>query len=97
VRLGAASLSAQAADRLDALGASLEEHLGARAAARHAGAGLSRRELEVMRLVADGLTNREIAARLTVSVRTVEGHLYRAGHKLGVSERAGLADPLGVE
>jgi DNA-binding NarL/FixJ family response regulator len=30
-------------------------------------------------------------------VRTVEGHLYRAGHKLGVSERTALADVLGVE
>ena len=38
-----------------------------------------------------------IAARLTVSVRTVEGHLYRAGLKLGVSERTALADVLGVE
>ncbi len=32
-----------------------------------------------------------------MSVRTVEGHLYRAGLKLGVSERTALADVLGVE
>ena len=38
-----------------------------------------------------------IAERLTVSVRTVEGHLYRAGLKLGVSERATLKDVLGIE
>ncbi len=47
-------------------------------------------------LAAAGLTNREIAGRLTVSVRTVEGHLYRTGQKLGVSDRAGLADIVGV-
>ena len=41
--------------------------------------------------------DRDIAERLTVSVRTVEGHLYRAGLKLGVSERTALADVLGVE
>ena len=44
-------------------GASLERHLGRRAAAEHESAGLSRRELEVVRLVAEGLTNREIAAQ----------------------------------
>ena len=52
---------------------------------------------EIAEMAARGLSNRAIAARLTVSVRTVEGHLYRAGLKLGVSERAALADVLGVE
>jgi DNA-binding NarL/FixJ family response regulator len=58
---------------------------------------LTDREREIAVLAARGLSNKEIAARLTVSVRTVEGHLYRAGHKLGVSERTALADVLGVE
>jgi DNA-binding NarL/FixJ family response regulator len=52
---------------------------------------LTGREREIVTLAARGLTNREIAERLVVSVRTVEGHLYRAGHKLGVGDRAGLA------
>jgi DNA-binding CsgD family transcriptional regulator len=49
------------------------------------------RELEVAELVAAGLSNREIAQQLSVSVRTVEGHVYRACLKLDVSDRDGLA------
>ncbi|MGO9155762.1 LuxR C-terminal-related transcriptional regulator [Mycobacterium sp.] len=45
------------------------------------------REREIAALVAEGLTNREIAERLTVSVRTVEGHIYRACIKLDVTDR----------
>ena len=58
---------------------------------------LTAREREIVTLAARGLSNKDIAERLTVSVRTVEGHLYRAGHKLGVSERTALADVLGLE
>jgi DNA-binding CsgD family transcriptional regulator len=58
---------------------------------------LTAREREIVVLAARGLSNKEIAGRLTVSVRTVEGHLYRAGLKLGVSERTALAGVLGVE
>jgi DNA-binding NarL/FixJ family response regulator len=58
---------------------------------------LTTREREVVELAARGLANRAIAERLTVSVRTVEGHLYRAGLKLGVSERTTLRDVLGLE
>ncbi|GGB99095.1 helix-turn-helix transcriptional regulator [Cellulomonas carbonis] len=57
---------------------------------------LTPREREVALLAAHGLSNREIAERLTVSVRTAEGHLYRAGLKLGVSDRADLATVLAV-
>jgi DNA-binding NarL/FixJ family response regulator len=39
---------------------------------------LTTREREIVTLAAGGLSNRQIAERLTVSVRTVEGHLYRA-------------------
>jgi DNA-binding CsgD family transcriptional regulator len=49
------------------------------------------RELEVAELVAADLPNKEIAEQLSVSVRTVEGHVYRACLKLGVSDRDGLA------
>ncbi|MEV6106117.1 helix-turn-helix transcriptional regulator [Streptomyces sp. NPDC051940] len=55
---------------------------------------LTDREREIVTLAARGLTNREIAERLVVSVRTVEGHLYRVGAKLGVSDRAAYADLL---
>ena len=52
---------------------------------------LTGREREVVTLAAGGLSNRQIADRLVVSVRTVEGHLYRACAKLGASDRAELA------
>jgi DNA-binding CsgD family transcriptional regulator len=52
---------------------------------------LTVREREIANLVAAGLTNRDIADRLTVSVRTVEGHLYRACIKLDISDREELA------
>ena len=49
---------------------------------------LSRRELEVLGLLAAGLTNREIAARLVLSERTVENHVFRTYSKLGARGRA---------
>ncbi len=52
---------------------------------------LSRRELEIARLVAEGLTNREIASRLFISERTVDGHLEHVREKLGVNSRAQVA------
>ena len=51
---------------------------------------LSTREREIANLVAAGLSNRDIADRLVVSTRTVEGHVYRACVKMGVSDREGL-------
>jgi DNA-binding CsgD family transcriptional regulator/sugar lactone lactonase YvrE len=54
-------------------------------------AGLSRREREVAALVADGLTNREIAERLFISERTADGHLEHIREKLGVNNRAQVA------
>jgi predicted ATPase/DNA-binding CsgD family transcriptional regulator len=48
---------------------------------------LSQRELEIARLVADGLTNRQIAAGLTLSVRTIDTHLEHIRTKLGVQSR----------
>jgi DNA-binding NarL/FixJ family response regulator len=60
-------------------------------------AALTRREREVATLAARGMTSREIATTLVVSVRTVENHLQRAYEKLGVTARSELADVLGVE
>jgi DNA-binding CsgD family transcriptional regulator len=57
---------------------------------------LTRREREVVELAADGLAAQEIATRLFVSVRTVEGHLNKAYGKLGVKSRADLARVLGA-
>ncbi|MEV6867467.1 LuxR C-terminal-related transcriptional regulator [Streptosporangium subroseum] len=51
---------------------------------------LSAQELEVARLAADGLTNREIGERLVLSPRTVGSHLYRLFPKLGISTRSQL-------
>ena len=50
-------------------------------------AGLSLREIEVLRLVAAGLTDGEIAERLVLSPRTVHAHLRSIYQKLGVSSR----------
>lgn len=53
--------------------------------------GLTPREWQVARLVADGKSNREIADALIVGERTVESHVARIMAKLGVSARAGVA------
>ncbi|HET9736971.1 MAG TPA: helix-turn-helix transcriptional regulator, partial [Solirubrobacteraceae bacterium] len=50
--------------------------------------GLTPRELEVLRLVAEGRTNRAIADELVLSERTVERHVTNTFAKLGVSTRA---------
>ena len=50
-----------------------------------------RRETEVAALAGDGLTDREIAARLVLSVRTIESHLACVYRKLGITSRLALA------
>ena len=67
------------------------EFLGARPVPTGALADLSRRERDVMRLVAEGLSNEEIAERLFLSVRTVERHLSNVYVKLRVSGKAARA------
>ena len=52
--------------------------------------GLTSRENEIVELVRQKLSNREISRVLTVSQRTVEGHLYRVFAKLGVTQRSEL-------
>lgn len=56
---------------------------------------LTDREREIAALAAAGQSNREIAARLSLSVRTIEGHIYRACGKLGVTDRAALGEFFG--
>jgi hypothetical protein len=53
--------------------------------------GLSPREHEVLRMLADGLTDREIAAALVISTRTVESHVANVLRKLDVRNRAEAA------
>jgi len=54
-------------------------------------AGLTNREVEVLRLVARGLSNKAIAARLVVTSKTVGNHVEHIYTKIGVSNRAGAA------
>ncbi len=56
---------------------------------RPAQESLSKRELDVLRLIADGATNREAAAKLFVSEATIKTHLLHIYDKLGVRDRAG--------
>jgi DNA-binding CsgD family transcriptional regulator len=53
--------------------------------------GLSAREVEVAASVADGLTNREIAARLVISERTAGNHVAHILTKLGFTSRSQIA------
>ena len=53
--------------------------------------GLSDREVEVLRLVAQGCTNKEVAQRLSISARTVQHHTLHIYDKIGVSTRAAAA------
>jgi DNA-binding NarL/FixJ family response regulator len=57
---------------------------------------LTASERRVARLAADGLTNREIAVQLVVTVKAVEWHLSHVYRKLGIRSRSGLATSLGV-
>jgi DNA-binding CsgD family transcriptional regulator len=52
---------------------------------------LTDREREIVMLIAQGLSNRDIATRLTLSVRTVESHIYKAMAKTGTTNRDELA------
>ena len=55
---------------------------------------LSRRERETATLAAKGSTNAQIADMLSLSIRTVESHLYAAFAKLGITDRSQLQSAL---
>ncbi len=55
-----------------------------------AGAALTQRERQILKLVAEGYTGRQIAALLSISPKTVENHRGRLMHKLGIHSTAGL-------
>ncbi|MEV0616571.1 LuxR family transcriptional regulator [Nonomuraea sp. NPDC050404] len=63
-------------------------------AAEPSPAALSPQELQIARLAADGLSNREIGERLHLSPRTIGSHLYRIFPKLGITTRTQLASCL---
>lgn len=52
--------------------------------------GLTRREQQLIPLIAEGLTNKEIASRFCLSEQTVKNHLYRMKHKIGAEDRLGI-------
>jgi DNA-binding CsgD family transcriptional regulator len=86
-RLGATPWAQRARTELRAAGGAAQEQPADSDALRL----LTPQELQVVRLAAAGATNRDIAARLFISPRTVSHHLYRAFPKLGVSTRTALA------
>jgi DNA-binding NarL/FixJ family response regulator len=53
--------------------------------------GLSRREVEIAKLVAEGLTNKEVGQRLFIAERTVDNHVQHIFNKLGFNSRAQVA------
>ncbi len=59
--------------------------------AKHDGVHLSRREVDVAKLVAEGLSNKQIASRLLVSDKTVKNHVANIFAKLNVSARTQIA------
>lgn len=56
----------------------------------HQRLGLTRREQQLIPLVAEGLTNKEIANRFCLSEQTVKNHLYRMKQKIGADDRLGM-------
>jgi DNA-binding NarL/FixJ family response regulator len=82
--LGASSWAGRARDELRAAG------VPSPAPAPDAWKDLSPQELQIARMVAEGLSNREIGERLYLSSRTVSSHLYRIFPKLGITSRVQL-------
>jgi DNA-binding CsgD family transcriptional regulator len=96
--LGATPLARQVRAALRQLGVPSVPR-GPMAGTRENPAGLTERQLEVLRLLARGLTNGEIATQLVLSVRTVDRHVAEILAKLGVTSRrqaAARAEALGI-
>ncbi|NLL93720.1 MAG: response regulator transcription factor [Clostridiales bacterium] len=74
-----------------ALAPTLNSRLAAKSTSSEKLADLTRRELQVLKLVADGLFNKEIASRLKISERTVKNHISSIFKKIGVSDRTQAA------
>ena len=92
-RLGAEPLTRRVASRMRDLGQRVPR--GPRRTTRANPAGLTARQLEVLALLVEGLTNAEIADRLVVSPRTAEHHVAAVLAKLGAATRARRRPPSG--
>lgn len=86
---GAAAAFEAAVEQFDDIGAHLDARLVLGDTPTSLPAGLTEREVEVLRHVADGLSNNEIAERLFLSAKTVSRHLSNIYTKIGVTSRAG--------
>ena len=86
-QLGAKPLAGRCATTLVEMGEQVDRRLGRLAARALEPAGLTRREQEVLRHLADGRTNRQIAAALFLSTRTVDMHVRNLLTKLDCSSR----------
>jgi ATP/maltotriose-dependent transcriptional regulator MalT len=98
-QMGVKSFWSEVEKELVALGTHLEPILSAREERRLKQAGLTRRQIEVLRKLAQGMTNRDIAEELVLSPRTVEMHVANVLNKLGCNNRAeavGRAAELGL-
>ena len=76
---------------VDGLVSALHQLVREQASPEQKNYGLTRRELDVLRLIVDGCSNREIAGRFTLSEETVKRHLSNIFDKVGVSTRLELA------
>jgi DNA-binding NarL/FixJ family response regulator len=90
-RLGARPMLDRVNVSLGELGEQAERRLGRRALGQAVNGSLTRREIEVVRLVATGHTSREIARELFLSPRTVESHVSSILIKLDCRSRADAA------
>lgn len=86
-RLGAKPLAVRCATALSGLGEQVDRRMGRVAARSLDSSGLTRREIEVLRHLAAGKTNKAIAAELFLSVRTVDMHVRHVLEKLDCSTR----------
>jgi DNA-binding NarL/FixJ family response regulator len=82
---GALYVDPEAASHLDTLLARPVQRFGKKGAPE-----LSPRETEVLRLIAQGFSNKEIASQLGITVKTVETHRARSMDKLGLQSRAAI-------
>ena len=99
IQMGVKPYRSEVEKELVALGAHMEPLLSAREGRRLKQAGLTRRQIEVLRKLAQGMTNRDIAEELVLSPRTVEMHVANVLNKLGCNNRAeavGRAAELGL-